>query len=384
MKRWKMLARVVSKAVWHRPAKLAATLGALTVAATLSSAFLSLYFALPGKLSGEFKSLGANLVIAPRENGETFSAELLARLAEKEPQVASVPWLYAVGQTGDGNVVMAGTEFARLAAVSPGWKIRTAASGKDEPLVKESLPQLESGPGLLAGEKAAEHFGWALGQTVALSFGGRTVSLPLRAVLTTGGSEDSQAIVPLASLQELTGQPGKLSLIQARAEGASAEIEARRKEIAALLPELDARPLLQVVESEARVVMKVRALMYGLTAVVLVIVILSVMTTVGGLVLDRQKDIGIMKTMGGSDAMISFLFVAETALIAICAAALGHWLGFALADWAARGLFHSSLGWRWDVLGSVTAVTLAVALIAASIPIRVIRNLEPAAVLKGL
>jgi hypothetical protein len=73
----------------------------------------------PFKLSGEFKSLGANLVIAPRENGETFSAELLARLAEKEPQVASVPWLYAVGKTGYGNVVMAGTEFARLAAVSP-------------------------------------------------------------------------------------------------------------------------------------------------------------------------------------------------------------------------------------------------------------------------
>ena len=150
------------------------------------------------------------------------------------------------------------------------------------------------------------------------------------------------------------------------------------------MPELDARPLLQVVESEARVVMKVRALMYGLTAVVLAIVILSVMTTVGGLVLDRQKDIGIMKTMGGSDAMISFMFVAETAMIALCAAALGHWLGFALADWAAWGLFHSSLGWRWDVLGSVAAVTLAVALIATSIPIRVIRKLEPAAVLKGI
>jgi putative ABC transport system permease protein len=375
---------VVSKAVWHRPAKLAATLGALTVGATLSSAFLSLYFALPSKLSGEFKSLGANLVIASRENGETFPAELLARLAEKEPQVASVPWLYAVGQTGDGNVVMAGTELDRLVAVSPGWKIRTAASGKDELLGRESLAHIESGPWLLAGEKAAEHFGWALGQTVQFSFGGRTVSLPLSAVLTTGGSEDSQAILPLASLQELTGQPGRLSLIQARAEGSSEEIEARRKEIAALAPELDARPLLQVVESEARVVMKVRALMYGLTAVVLAIVILSVMTTVGGLVLDRQKDIGIMKTMGGSDAMISFMFVAETALIALCAAALGHWLGFALADWAARGLFHSSLGWRWEVLGSVTAVTLAVALIATSIPIQVIRKLEPAAVLKGI
>ena len=65
------------------------------------------------------------------------------------------------------------------------------------------------------------------------------------------------------------------------------------------------------------------------------------------------------------------------------AAALGYWLGFGLAEWAARGIFHSSLPWRWDVLASVVGVNLAVALIATAIPIRVVRNLEPAVILKG-
>jgi putative ABC transport system permease protein len=383
-----MLFRVVSKAFWYRPGKLGATLGALTVGATLSSAFLSLYFVLPSKMSGEFRSLGPNLVLVPRQNGETFPESLYARLPERELQIEAVPWLYAIGKSGDGNVVLGGTDLARLASVEPGWKLSASDAAKSTggslaAFLNDNQPLLQGQPWLLAGEKAVEHFGWSPGQTVSLSYGARTVNLPLRAVLSTGGSEDSQAILPVSVLQELTGQPARLSLIQARVAGPAEQLESRRREIQAILPELEARPLRQVVESEARVVMKVRALMYGLTAVVLGIVILSVMTTVSGLVLDRQKDIGIMKTLGGSDAMVSFLFVAESAASALVAAALGYWLGFGLAEWAARGIFHSSLPWRWDVLASVIGVTLAVALIATAVPIRLVRKLEPALILKG-
>ena len=81
--------------------------------------------------------------------------------------------------------------------------------------------------------------------------------------------------------------------------------------------------------------------------------------------------------------MVSLLFVAESSASALFAAALGYWLGFGLAEWAAQGIFHSSLPWRWDVLASVAGVTLAVALIATAIPIRLVRKMEPAFILKG-
>lgn len=397
MKRSRVLIRIISKAFWFHPGRLSASLGALTVGATLSSAFLSLYFVLPSKMAGEFRTLGANLVIAPRQDDQTLSEELYSRLGAQQPELTAVPWLYAIGQAADGNVVLGGTDLGRLAAVNPGWQVSTGERKESlDAFLKEQqggvgnrpnsefrIPNSEEQPWLLAGEKAASHFGWTPGQTVEIGYGGRKISLPLHAVISSGGSEDSQVLLPITTLQALTGQPARLSLIQARVAGAAEQLESRRQEIAALLPELDVRPVRQVVESEARVVMKVRALMYGLTAVVLGIVILSVMTTFSGLVLDRQRDIGIMKTLGGSDAIISFLFVAETAISALIAAVLGHSLGFGLAEWAARGIFHSSLPWRWDVLGSVIGVTMMVALIATTIPIRLVRNLEPAVILKG-
>jgi len=123
--------------------------------------------------------------------------------------------------------------------------------------------------------------------------------------------------------------------------------------------------------------------MFGLTAIVLAIVVLSVMTTVSGLVLDRQRDIGVMKSLGGSDRAISMLFVAETLSIAAVAAVLGYGIGLGLAQWAAQRIFASALPWRWDTLPAVVGVTLGVAFVAAALPVYRVRRLDPAVVLRG-
>src|ERR1019366_9744748 len=115
---WRMFFRVVSKAFWFRPGKVSASVVALTVGATLVSAFLSLYFVLPGKMSGEFRTLGPNLIVAPRGNDQTFSEELYTRLGSRQPQVIALPWLYAVcraaNKAGGGDVVLGGTALGRL------------------------------------------------------------------------------------------------------------------------------------------------------------------------------------------------------------------------------------------------------------------------------
>ena len=67
--------------------------------------------------------------------------------------------------------------------------------------------------------------------------------------------------------QSLTGQAGRLSLIQIAAPGSANEVDAAWRRIAAALAgtrDVDVRPLRPVVESEARVIMKVRGLMLGL------------------------------------------------------------------------------------------------------------------------
>lgn len=388
MARWKMVLRVVSRALWVRPAKLFSSLAALTVGATLASAFLSLYFDLPRKMTAEFRTLGPNLVVAPRGNAQTFSAELYARLAADSPEVPRLPWLYAIGKVEGNDVILGGTDLARLAALRPGWQVFPSLDRKEsaqtvQDFLTRQQEALASEQGLLAGEKAAAHFRWSTGQVVRLDYGGTSVSLPLLGIVSSGGSEDSQLLVPLPVLQTLTGQPGQLSLIQLAAPGSAAQVESIWQKIAARLPEAEVRPLRPVLESEARVVMKVRGLMLGLTAIVLGLVILSVLTTVSGLVLDRQRDIGIMKALGGSDRAIALFFLAETACLAVLAAALGYGAGFGLAQLAAQRIFRSAVDWRGDVLGAVVGITVAVALIATAFPARWIRRLDPAVILRG-
>jgi len=367
----RMLLRVIGKALWVRPGKLLLSVAALTVGATLASAFLSLYFDLPDKMSAEFRTLGPNLVVAPRGEAQTFPASIQKRLATTTEDAFQLPWLYAVGRADGRDVILAGTELPKLAQMHPSWS---------------GLPAQVSGQILIAGVKAMEQFGWKPGETVRIQYSENEVSLPLAGIVSTGGSEDSQLLLPLATLQAMTGQAERLSLMQLAVPGAAAEVETAWHAMSASVasvPEVEIRALRPVLESEARVVMKVRGLMLGLAGIVLALVILSVLTNVSGRLLDRQKEIGVMKALGGSDAGIARFFLAETAVHALLAAALGLAAGFALAQAAAERIFHSSIALRWDVAGAVAGITLGVALIATLLPARWIRRMDPAVILRG-
>ena len=390
MGRWRLFLRVVYKAFRVQPGRMVASFAALAVAATLASAFLNLYFDLPRKMTTEFRTLGANLILAPKGTNETLSQDVYREFAKAQPATPRLAWLYAVGKGSGQEVILAGTEMENLAALNPGWQILAdPAEKRASESIATFLARAQAGLAnreakwLLAGETAAAHFGWKAGETVAVEYGTATLDLPLLGVVSTGGSEDSQLLLPLPILQEVTGRNGQLSLIAVAAPGAAAQVETARQQLAVRWPEIDVRPLRPVLESEARVILKVRGLMFGLTAIVLAIVILSVMTTVSGLVLDRQRDIGVMKSLGGSDTTISLLFVAETLSIAAVAALLGYGIGLGLAQWAAERIFASPLPWRWDTLPAVVGVTLAVAFLAAALPVYRVRRLDPAVVLRG-
>src|SRR3990172_3961012 len=97
MGRARLFFRVVYKAFRVQPGRMAASFAALTVGATLASAFLNLYFDLPRKMTAEFRTLGANLILAPKGTSETFPEEAYRQLADSEPEARGLAWLYAVG-----------------------------------------------------------------------------------------------------------------------------------------------------------------------------------------------------------------------------------------------------------------------------------------------
>jgi putative ABC transport system permease protein len=101
------------------------------------------------------------------------------------------------------------------------------------------------------------------------------------------------------------------------------------------------------------------------------------------LIVDRERDIGVMKALGGSHTSIAGFFLAEMGFLALLAAAIGYAAGFGLARWIALRVFQSAVELRADVLGAVVAATLSAAMIATLFPTRWIRRADPAVILRG-
>src|SRR5262245_2690105 len=230
-----MMARLLLRAITHRPAKLFTVIAALAVGATLASAFLSLYYDLPAKMSSEFRSLGPNLLITPPEiqtAPQQSSGEQQPVLSEQAISVAHVsasgaevlPWLYAVGLVNKKTLLLAGTDIDSIAAVHPSWRITQVANTGSA-----NSPNGTDAEGVYVGEREMGRQGLTLEnadqQWITLEYAGTEHHLPLRGVVSTGGSMDDQLVVPLALLQQITARPAQISAIEVAAPGSNAAIE---------------------------------------------------------------------------------------------------------------------------------------------------------------
>lgn len=358
-----------------RRRRLSIALVALGVGATLLSALLSTYADLEQKMGREFSRYGANIVIAPR-GSETLPETSLAQaeslgaaaaIQRERSSLAAVPFLYVVGRVNDRETVLAGTDFQKLRQFSSAWQLQG----------NWPAPSDEAYPSCLAGERLGKQPGEILRVTV----GGAQVDVRVSGVVTTGSSEDSQLLVPLAELQRWAAIPGRLSVVEVNAP--PTQVEEVRGRLAAALPSADVRALRPVVESTARVLLKVRGMLFASNFVILGIVALGVATTFSAIVLDRRKDIGVMKALGAGEAQIARLFVAESALLGLAGGTAGYAAGLALAQWIGRSTYQASVAVRVEVIPQVILATMAVAVGATLFPLRIVRRVNPAVVLKG-
>lgn len=368
-----MFLRLVARALYERRRRFSIALVALVVGATLAAALLTTHADLHRKMSGELRRYGANVVVSPAATAadSTLDAAAATRAASDFP---TLPFLYVVGRVNDEPALLAGMRFERLTEFARFWNWQGRA------------PQ--SSDECAAGERLAAHFRLKPGTRVKVGYassphmGAR--ELRVTGIVSTGTSEDNQLLIPLATVQELSGLHGRLALLQLIVPGTRAEVESARARMAAALgPPAEVRLLRAVADSSARVLLKIRWTLFAVSAIVLGIIGLCVMTTLSAAVLERRRDVAIMKALGGTERRITRLFVAESAALALSGAALGCVPGVLLARWLGRVVFQAPVEFRAIVLPEVALVTVTVALIATLIPLRLVRLIQPAAILKG-
>lgn len=375
-----MLARLIGRSLWQRKSQVLVALTALSVASTLTASLVNLYLDARGKVASEFRRYGANLMLTPRAGSDPGAPKLLeakwARELEDDLRqgrlTAVAPYLYAVVELEGESVVLAGTwldQFNRLGAFE-----REAGT-----------PPSMRGPGdvVWLGTRVARRFSLQPGDSVLLRYRDGFGKFRVAGILATGAAEDNQILAALDAVQALTAASGKLNAILVRAAGESAAIEQTAAELAGRFPGAAVSPLRQVTQSEYRVVDRIRWALLGTTLVVLVVTALCVLATMTALAFERRQTIGTLKALGATEERLAALFLGEAAALALLASGVGFLAGMWLTRWLGGTLFAAPVSLRWATLPLVAAVSVAVAVVGTLLPLRLVRQIQPAVILRG-
>lgn len=359
---------MLRRSLVHRRARSLAALVAMTVSAAVTTALLTLYADLDAKLHHEFRSFGANIVVTARDTSKGFTKDDLQRAQDAAGASANAAAFgYAVATTDRGTpVVVAGTNFDAARRLNAWWQV-------------DSWPLPTQSNAALVGQRAANFTTDA--QTVQLTFAAKPLTLQAASMLRTGGDEDSRIYIPMTTFTAWTGAPA--SVIEVQVSGGAAQIESAIARLKQQLPEAKIEPVRKLLEGESRIVDKTHALMYGAVILIALTVAVSVLATLSASVLERRRDFALMKALGGSQTHLMVMFLLEALILALAGVAAGFILGSAAAWTISQLNFHTSSLPRLTVVPAVLLLNLVIAGLAALFPVRVLRRLQPAALLKG-
>jgi len=359
------LSRILVRSLKHRRARTLSALAALTVSAMVATALLTLYADLDSKLHHEFRSFGANIVAT----GPLTVADIQHARAAAGSDAVIAPIAFAVAATDRGTpVVVAGVDFPTMHKLDDWWKV-------DKPW--------PTGPGslnaALIGQRAA---GFVVNESaVTLTYNGQSITLHGAGKLTTGGDEDSRIYIPLKTFSEWTGvQP---TVLEIQVPGGEDRVNTTIAALQRALPALHVEPVRALVAGESRIVDRTHALMYGAMLLIALTVAVSVLATLSASVLERRRDFALMKALGASQTQLIGHFLLEALVIATAGVVLGYILGSGLAWAIGQWNFGTATLPRISLLPLVLLLNLAIATAAALFPARVLRGLQPAALLKG-
>jgi len=138
-----------------------------------------------------------------------------------------------------------------------------------------------------------------------------------------------------------------------------------------------------MVRAEMEILEKIENLMLLVAVVALAASALGVMTTMTTSVVERTKEIGMMKAIGAEKSKIASLFLLEALIIGLIGGIVGYLAGLGVAQFIGMSVFNSSVSPKLEVLPLVLGISIGIAVLASAIPVRRAISIEPAKVLRG-
>jgi len=384
-----MFGRLLLQLLRGSRGRLAVALIAIVSGAAVISALLNLDLDVGSKLTQEFRTLGANVVIAPRQPQGSAQRKTDVAAAPGAPglmdenavveqlktvktaQIVASPYLYVIARAEKTPVVLAGTWLDEAQRLSPAWKIEgNRIDSRDDP------------GHALVGRNVARELHLKPGGGIALDYMGRTAKLAVAGIVDSGDAEDNQVFVNLRVAQKLSNLNRQIGLVQLNVGGGSKNVADAAAKLAAALPEYDVHLIRQVTATEGALLGRLQLMIFSMVALILVLSSLCVLATMAALAIERREDVGLMKALGGSISRVVGLFLAEVGVLGAVGGAIGCIAGMPLTRWMGHRVFEATISMRWEIIPLTIALMVAVALAGAS-PLRMLGKVKPAAIFRG-
>ena len=429
-----MLFKMIRGVLFHQMGKMLLIAFTIALGASLATGMLNVMWDVGDKVNQELKTYGANIIVKPKDSsllaeiydageGEQLSVSYLNE--EDLPKLKTIFWAFNIvdftpfltteAVLPDGTKTQVnGTWFSHHLSLPTGEELDAGITGMrswwditDGKWLDESEESAASS--VMVGTLLAEQEGWKAGDQVTLNIGGKETNVTVSGIFDAGGEEDQQIYAPLSLVQEMTDRKGKVSTVEvsalttpdnelakraARNPSAlssrdyetwycTAYVSAICYQIQEAIPGSSAAAVRQVAESEGTILDKTKLLMILITILSLIGAALGISNLVTASVMERAKEIGLLKAIGARDGSITGVIMVEILVTALLGGIAGYFLGFGFAQLIGRSVFGSAIEMKARVIPIVAALILLVTL-AGSLPaIRMVLRLRPAEVLHG-
>jgi putative ABC transport system permease protein len=397
---------------------------AIALGTAVTTAMLIVASDVGDKISRELRGYGANIAVYPVEDtldvrlggvdlkpassGAYLDERDLVKIKEifwRHNVLGYSPFLPVQTQLGAAgsprSVELLGTYFAKqlksgndefttgVKTTHPWWRVTGEWPSDDSTDV-------------LVGRHLAADAGLKAGDTIGVS----GHQLHVAGVLDTGGAEDNDIVAPLALAQQIAGKPNAVRRVLVSALTKPEDAFGRRNpatlspvdydrwycspyansiafQLREAIPGAQAEQIRQVAQNEGAVLGRIQGLMLLITFAALIASGLAIAAAMATAILERRKEVGLMKALGAGSFAISAVFFTEAGVMALAGGVVGFAGGAWMAQRISLAIFGSGVEIQPVLFPIVLGLAVLVTCVASATAIRGAVRLDPASVLRG-
>ncbi len=256
--------------------------------------------------------------------------------------------------------------------------------GEDRDAILRSLPGRDRA---VVTEPFANKFSVRAGDRLAIPVGDRTVTFTIAGIYYDYSSSQGILIVDRSTLLKYLPNQPVTNIAVYLAPGADGKVVQSEIQLRTAGLGVAIAPNRQLRRVSMQVFDRTFSITWALEAVAILVAMLGAANSLLALVLDRRRELGLLRYLGASTGQIRGMILTEAAFLGLFAAMLGLALGFALSLLLIFVVNKQSFGWTiqfhppWTLLGAALLLIWCVTVLAGLYPARVAARLNPIDVL---